>query len=707
MAAKNTIIDTYTAPVGTAGADGPMNSIPAAKPASPFSSSAQPIIDKQTETATQTAKTSMNTAPPPPVKTFATNSNVPGAPSNLDYDNLPTGFTKTPPPNGQSYSLISTPYGPVYQALGTAPAAPGSATPTLPQGYTAAQPDSQGNITYTNSTTGHTFTIPAGTANPGQVASNVSTVQAQVTTSLGQGYNTAPDANGNISVTDPTGKTLGTISPEVASSPASLAEAMGNFTTHSSTLTAASAAMDASNAQNDSDYQEQTQQLQQERDAAVASELAGSGGGLGSNAGAISAVKTRYDQLQQDLDAKYQAQKLAISSANTTAIANADSNLSSALASITENAKQTVIGQTQQSFTNAQSLVTKINLPVNTIQGLSLNSNNSTGNSAADAAIQAYIAGGLTPAQALATVQSGSIAQNKANQTDWLNLIKGFPITNDISGMSLADAQKDPFYSQLISQGANVMGTPDAAWSAIQNGSAAALAAAKIQSEIAFEAADTNRMLAEAQAGTVDATAATKWVSVSNALTKNMTSSATYKAIAGASDSLANLESAMNDPGSVSDTVLVQSLAKLSIGGSVSRISTSQLSSIIGGQSISDWATKIGNQISGQGGQLSPDQRKQALALAQALYTNYQTAYKTQIYDPSVKQLNAAGVPPQYQTLPDPTSMSLSSLGATNAPTPTGTATNANGVLLTQYSDGSITDAQGNKYDANGDLISQ
>lgn len=455
-----------------------------ATPQSPFSSSAMPVIAKTAAAATQNATTSLNTPaqPSPPPNGITQNSD---GTYSLVHNGQTIGSYQTQTAAANAADVLSGAATPnaSTDAATTTTTAPTTPAVTAPQGYTAGTPDSQGNIAFTNTQTGQSFTVPAGTSNPGAVAANMATVQAQTTTTLGNGYSTTASSSGNITISNPQGQPIATISPEVASSPASLSEAMGQVNGYNSTVSAANDASTAATAQLDAQYQEQLQQLQQEKDAAMTEEGASAGAGLGSGGGAVSAVSARYDQLESDLKSQYQSEKLAISSANTTAISNANASLQSALGTITENAKQTLIGLQQTAQTNFLNTsktfdVSTANMPSgSTLSSLTLGANGSTGVPAVDALIQQGISAGYTPQQSLGLVQAGVATQNKNNQAQFLGLLQQASYANGWATMNSSQLASDPLFNAYVGMAQSYIpslaGNPAAAQALVAGGSEA------------------------------------------------------------------------------------------------------------------------------------------------------------------------------------------------------------------------------------------
>ncbi len=135
----------------------------------------------------------------------------------------------------------------------------------------------------------------------------------------------------------------------------------------------------------------------------------------------------------------------------------------------------------------------------------------------------------------------------------------------------------------------------------------------------------------------------------------NPTKNPTAKMVIGAAPMLQKIEAAKNIPGSVSDQDLLDSVTMLNTGGN--RVTEAQVGLITQGRSFADAANVFKKKL-GAGGVLSDSQRKQLVDLGEAVYKNYQKAYKP-LYDSAVSAAKAQGIPDQYlQTIPSPETLS-------------------------------------------------
>ncbi len=322
-------------------------------PTSLFSSSAMPVISQAATQAKTSATTALNAPPTPP--------------------KLTDGITKTDSGtyqlvhNGQIVGTYATQQqaanaGDVLGGTGTpAPTPTPTPTPTnLPAGYTAGTPDASGNTTYSNSTTGHSLTVPAGA--PASSLSSAASVQAALSTNSNyQGYQTSVDPTGYINVNDSSGKTAFQIDPTTAADSTAVGSILDEHGALLSTTQAANNTMQADLAALDAQHTQNLQLLEQEKSTAEESVRASYGTGVGSTDN-TSGATTHFDQLIQQENDTYNANKLAIQSQNQTVIAAANKSFADSMTSISQTAQSTEISTTQQSKTNIQNTASSQNL---------------------------------------------------------------------------------------------------------------------------------------------------------------------------------------------------------------------------------------------------------------------------------------------------------------------------------------------------------
>lgn len=173
--------------------------------------------------------------------------------------------------------------------------------------------------------------------------------------------------------------------------------------------------------------------------------------------------------------------------------------------------------------------------------------------------------------------------------------------------------------------------------------------------------------------GPLDALTINRYALASNRITNVMQKNAAFKAVISGAPYLDRIEAAVQHPGSVGDQELLDAFTQLNNGGG--RVTEAQVHLITNNQSLADWANKIQNKLR-NGGALSTQQRNEIVKLAQTVYANYQRSYKP-MYDQASKQLQAAGIPRQFWTIPDPEFLTRNAAdtgghGATPAAPPAG-----------------------------------
>lgn len=166
-----------------------------------------------------------------------------------------------------------------------------------------------------------------------------------------------------------------------------------------------------------------------------------------------------------------------------------------------------------------------------------------------------------------------------------------------------------------------------------------------------------------------------------NSIIKNFIALPQYNLTANGLPFLQRIQAADSVPGSVSDAELLDSIVKLNTGGG--QVTEAQVKLITGGKSFSDalsvWKNKLGN-----GGVLSDSQRKQLTDLGSKVFDKYKAGYQP-VYDQATKQLEAAGIPKAFWTIPDLNNLSKQEQPSTdNASTAiTNSGTTVNGLTAT------------------------
>lgn len=151
-----------------------------------------------------------------------------------------------------------------------------------------------------------------------------------------------------------------------------------------------------------------------------------------------------------------------------------------------------------------------------------------------------------------------------------------------------------------------------------------------------------------------------RFTNAANKIVANYIALPQYTLTANGLPYLQRIQAAMQNPGSISDQDLLDSLTKLNTAGNA--ISDEQVRLITGGQSFADMVSTFTNKFA-NGGVLSDNQRQQIQSLAQAIYANYAKGYQP-VYDQVTSQLKASGIPKQFWTIPDLNNLSAQASGS-------------------------------------------
>lgn len=143
--------------------------------------------------------------------------------------------------------------------------------------------------------------------------------------------------------------------------------------------------------------------------------------------------------------------------------------------------------------------------------------------------------------------------------------------------------------------------------------------------------------------------AARRFTMAANSIVANYINLPQYQLTANGLPYLQRIAAAEQNPGSVSDQDLLDSLTKLNTSGNA--ISDAQVKLITDGQSFADTASVYANKTK-NGGVLSDNQRQQIQKIATAIYDNYKKGYQP-VYDQAASQLEESGIPKQFWTIPD------------------------------------------------------
>lgn len=188
--------------------------------------------------------------------------------------------------------------------------------------------------------------------------------------------------------------------------------------------------------------------------------------------------------------------------------------------------------------------------------------------------------------------------------------------------------------------------------------------------------------------------AASRNTIAANRIVSNYINLPQYQLTANGLPYLQRIQAAEQTPGSVSDQDLLDSLTKLNTAGNA--ISDAQVKIITDGQSYSDFANVLGNKFK-EGGVLSDTQRKQISTIANAIYDNYKKGYQP-VYDQATAQLQAAGIPKAFWTIPDLNT--LSGQSGSDSSSVGGSSTTPSTADITQITSAGFTDNGNGTYNA-------
>ena len=144
-------------------------------------------------------------------------------------------------------------------------------------------------------------------------------------------------------------------------------------------------------------------------------------------------------------------------------------------------------------------------------------------------------------------------------------------------------------------------------------------------------------------------TVASRYTQSAHRITQQYTDMAGYKLARDGAPYIARINAAMDHPGSVSDADLLDSMVKLNTGGNA--VTENQVAMITNGRSFSDSVNAFKNKLQ-NGGVLSQNQRDQINGIAKSMFDNYLKQYQP-IYEKASEQLQSAGIPKAFWTIPD------------------------------------------------------
>lgn len=143
--------------------------------------------------------------------------------------------------------------------------------------------------------------------------------------------------------------------------------------------------------------------------------------------------------------------------------------------------------------------------------------------------------------------------------------------------------------------------------------------------------------------------AAARSTMAASRITAPYTNLSQYKLASDAQPYLQRIDAASKTPGPVADQDMLDSLTKLNTGGNA--ITDAQVSLITDHKSYADALDVFAKKFK-SGGSLSDSMRKQIVDISHAIAANYLKGYQP-VYEAATTQLKAAGIKPQFWTIPD------------------------------------------------------
>lgn len=141
-----------------------------------------------------------------------------------------------------------------------------------------------------------------------------------------------------------------------------------------------------------------------------------------------------------------------------------------------------------------------------------------------------------------------------------------------------------------------------------------------------------------------------KFATESNRIVNNFVKLPAYQAASQAQVYLPRIQAAFNNPGSIGDAELLDSIVKINTSGNA--VTDAQVHLVTGYSSYGDQLNVLKNKLNSKGGALSDQQRKELYNIAQETISGIQNQYQP-IYQQATNQLDSAGVPKAFWTIPD------------------------------------------------------
>lgn len=131
-----------------------------------------------------------------------------------------------------------------------------------------------------------------------------------------------------------------------------------------------------------------------------------------------------------------------------------------------------------------------------------------------------------------------------------------------------------------------------------------------------------------------------------NSALKQYVDSPLYQNVSSAATYFAKLYAGLNNPGSIGDPDIIDSLVKINTGGQ-GQITEQQYAAYAQGQTWADKFQVVQGKVVAKGGTLAPDQRTGIAKLAQDTFANYQSEYET-MYVQAMRNLDNQGIPDAF-----------------------------------------------------------
>lgn len=333
-------------------------------------------------------------------------ANTVGTPPGATTPTTTPGGTAAPAANSSQFSFTQG------STLGNYQVSTGSGTTTIGGNATP-------NLQITDPATGKVLlTAPQGTQlDPGVQASlqNVS----QVLSGMPQGYSATVNTDGSVNLVGPNG-TLSTIPAAQAADGSTLDSLMGTVGALDSTIQAANTNQTAQQQELTTQYNQQLQELEQQRQAALTAATATFGGEDASTSTAdnsyTQAINLQFNQQKQSLTDSYNSATSTLANGTAQSIATAQGQFATAASTAVSNAQSQANNQQNFAKQNFESNLANTDLS------------------------------GVDPTQ------------------------YGLPSGTSIQSMTTAQAQQIPAYAALIQQGMGTGLTSDQAWGLVQAG---------------------------------------------------------------------------------------------------------------------------------------------------------------------------------------------------------------------------------------------